>query len=184
MPIALHSISIQMYLSAFSTLQHLLAKAQSSPTSDTLPQARLAPDMIPLSKQITKASNIAKAATYQVLGPDSRHGPAPVWADEESTLEDLIARCDKTIALLKSITPEDLEGKEDENVETVLGNGKVVRSDGKGITLGMGVPNVMFHVGIAYAILRAEGVPIGKGDYLGGFVGALNVEVPEGGVKY
>ncbi|KAK4445374.1 hypothetical protein QBC34DRAFT_472685 [Podospora aff. communis PSN243] len=186
MPITLPSISTQTYLSAFLTLTHLLKKAlASSPTANTtLPSARLAPDMIPLSKQITKASNVATAAIYQLLPPSYIGPAAPKWQDDESTLEELIARCDATIAMLRGVRDEHLEGREGEKVEMVLGNGKVLRGDGRSVTLGMGMPNVMFHVVIAYAILRARGVELGKGDYLGGFVGGtegLEVVVPEGG---
>ncbi|KAK0634068.1 hypothetical protein B0T14DRAFT_508332 [Immersiella caudata] len=187
MPITLHSISTQTYLSAFQTLKHLLTKARtSSPTANTtLPSARLAPDMIPLSKQVTKASNITTASIYQLLLPS--YAPAPTWDDNESTLDELIVRCEQTIEMLRGIKEEDLQGREHEATETVLGNGKVLKGDGKAVTLGMGMPNVMFHVVIAYAILRAEGVQLGKGDYLGGFVTGtegLEVVVPEGGTKY
>ncbi|KAK5662195.1 hypothetical protein OQA88_8100 [Cercophora sp. LCS_1] len=158
MPITLHQISIETYTNALTLLKSLLQKAQSHVSAASLPTARLADDMYTLTGQVQTASNIVKAGIYRLL-PEL--GENPVWADDEKTLDDLIARCDKTLALLERATPEMVNGREDGPSETRLGNGTVIRGDVK-----------------AYGILRKEGVPLGKVDYLTHFAAGLEVRPP------
>lgn len=123
--------------------------------------ARLYPDMYPLSRQVQIATDVAKGAASRLAGLEP-----PKYEDNESTFPDLLARIDKTIALLKSFKPEQIAGTEE---KTIL----LPRHDRTSTFTGLAyltdfvLPNVYFHVTTAYAILRHNGVEIGKKDFLG-----------------
>jgi len=178
MPITLHSTSIDIFTKSLSTLKHILKKAQSHTTIDTasLPSARLHDDMLPLSFQIQMVSNFSKKFVERVI---PAKGPFPVWEDNETTIDELIARIDKTLELLERVKPEDLDGDEERIVELPMGKTQRITLEVKGYALGWVVPQVFFHVSIAYAILRSKGVPLGKKDFSSEFVEAVVLEVKE-----
>jgi uncharacterized protein len=123
--------------------------------------ARLYPDMYPLSRQVQIASDVAKGAVSRLAGLEP-----PKYEDTETTFTELLARIDKTLALLQSFTPDQIDGSED---KTIL----LPRHDRTSTFTGLAyltdfvLPNVYFHVTTAYAILRHNGVEIGKKDFLG-----------------
>ena len=164
-PVTLYDASVGLFVKSLETLSGILRKAKEhSPSdADSFVTARLAEDMLPFSFQVQMVSNASKK-TLERLVPQK--GPYPVWEDNEKTLDELIARVDKTLALLKTIKPEDLAGKEDEVVEVKLGSQGSATVEGKGYALGYALPNMFFHLAMAYAILRSRGVPVGKMDYL------------------
>jgi hypothetical protein len=126
-----------------------------------LVNARLYPDMYPLSRQVQIATDVAKAAASRLAGQEP-----PKFEDNETTFPELLARVDKTLDLLKSFTPDQIDGSED---KTIL----LPRHDRTSTFTGLAyltdfvLPNVYFHVTTAYAILRHNGVEIGKKDFLG-----------------
>ncbi len=117
--------------------------------------------MRPLTGQIQSASDSAKNGVARLAGIE-----APSMADTEATFAELKERCDKTIAFLKTITPEQLDGSETRTVEIRFPSGHGYRFAGLDYLTKFMLPNFFFHVQTAYAILRAQGVEIGKQDYL------------------
>lgn len=125
-------------------------------------QARLAPDMFPLTRQMQVASDMAKSVVARLAGVEP-----PRYEDNEASFADLKARIAKTLAFLASIKPEQLIGSEDKDI--VLNFGPV-KFEFKGLDylLNFANFNVFFHVTTAYDILRHNGLDIGKKDFIGG----------------
>ena len=124
-------------------------------------QFRLFPDMLNLTRQIQIASDTAKGVVARLAGVD-----IPTYEDNETSVAELQARIAKTIAFIEGFTPAQLDGTEDKAIVTKRGD-KETHYTGMQILLGHAIPNVYFHVSIAFAILRHNGVEIGKRDYLG-----------------
>lgn len=162
----IHRASIPVFLRALRILDTLLDKAQAYETEkglapDSLVAARLADDMLPLSGQIQRASDASKLAGARLTGLQ-----APPFEDVETTFAQLHARIANTIAFLETIDPAALDGAADR--EVIVRGGKTERTfRGEDYLFGFAIPNFFFHVTTAYAILRHEGVQIGKLDYLG-----------------
>ena len=124
--------------------------------------ARLFPDMFPLSRQVQIASDSSKGAAARLAGLE-----IPKYEDNETTFADLQARIAKTIAFLDSIKPEQLEGSENREIAITAGERKLTFTGEQYLLIWVN-PNVYFHVTTAYDILRHNGVPLSKRDYLGG----------------
>jgi hypothetical protein len=124
-------------------------------------QFRLFPDMLNLSRQIQIASDTAKGVIARLAGVD-----IPTYEDNETSVAELQARIAKTIAFIEGFTPAQIDGTEDKAIVTKRGD-KENHYTGMQFLLGHAIPNVYFHVSIAFAILRHNGVEIGKRDYLG-----------------
>jgi len=129
--------------------------------ASVLLNARLAPDQFPLVRQVQIATDGAKGGIARLAGLE-----APAYPDDEATFEQLEARIDKTIAFLQSVTPDQVDGSEDRPIKLKLRNGEL-DFIGQAFLLHFVIPNFFFHVTTAYAILRHNGVEIGKRDYLG-----------------
>lgn len=127
----------------------------------TLIQARLFPNMLPFIFQIRIATDTAKGAAARLSG-----STVPKWADDEETFGDVHARIRKSIDFLGTFKPAQFEGAEKRKIELKLGQHEVRFTGGEYIT-GFVIPNFYFHVTTAYAILRHNGVDVGKKDYLG-----------------
>lgn len=162
-PITIYDATVDVFVRGIETLIHILQKAKehAPEESASYPSARLYEDMLPLSRQVQIASDASKNFVKRAL-PQRE---IPVWEDNEATMDELIARAEKTLALLKTVTPEDLAGLDDKSIELKLGPNTVTTS-GKGMSFAYSVPNFNFHVVMTYAILRMKGVPLGKMDYL------------------
>lgn len=165
MGLSVYDTSILTFIRGTRALLSMLKKASESADAASLPSAKLVDDMKPLTFQIQAASNTAKKAVWRLSGVDTE-----AWEDNEETLDQLIARCQKTLDLLKSVDPKQLEGKESAMVELALGSAGTKELVGKDYVLTYAVPNFFFHFQTAYAILRMKGVPLGKFDYLGPFM--------------
>lgn len=163
-PITLYQASIGFFINGMSTLLHILQKASEAPNAESFPNAKLYEDMRPLSFQIQTASNSAKKSVLRLTGKDFG-----AWEDNETTMPELIARVEKTLALLKSIEPKEVEGADDKLIALPTAEGGTAERSVRVIMLSFGVPNFFFHVNMAYAILRSQGVPLGKDDYIEGF---------------
>src|SRR5262249_19524142 len=122
--------------------------------------ARLAPDQFPFTRQVQSISDQAKAITARLAGMQP-----PVFEDNEKTIEELRARIEKTIVWLKTLKPEQFERAESATVALPWAPGKGLK--GPDYLLRLCLPNFYFHATTAYAILRHNGVELGKGDYLG-----------------
>lgn len=125
-----------------------------------LMSSRLAPDMLPLIYQIQSASDYTKAAAAWLSGQTP-----PKYEDSEQTIDEARARIQKTVAFAESIPEAQYEGAADRKVGFSWSSGRVM--GGEDYLAQMTIPSVFFHVCMVYAILRHNGVDIGKMDYLG-----------------
>ena len=128
--------------------------------AQVLLQSRLAPDQFPLLKQVQITCDTAKLMISRVTGKE-----APKHADDESTFDELRARVRDVLTYLESISASDFDGAESKVITQPRWQGKVM--SGADYFLEHGVPNFFFHLSHCYAILRHNGVPLGKKDYLG-----------------
>lgn len=128
---------------------------------DVLVQARLAPDQFPFARQVQSACDNAKNASARIAGKE-----APRHEDTEKTIEELRARIRTCVAYLKTFEPKDLDGASERTITLPFMPGKAFRGDDYLVEFAL--PNFYFHVVTAYAILRHNGVDVGKVDYIGG----------------
>ena len=164
--ITIYDQLVPVFSHMLSSLDKVLTKAEADATArkidlDVFVNGRLAPDMLPLTRQIQIMTDQAKGGASRLAGKES-----PKFADDEKTFADLHARIAKTIAHLKTFKASDFEGAETRDVELKFPNG-TLNFKGKDYFLSFVIPNFYFHYTTAYAILRHNGVPIGKGDFLG-----------------
>ena len=166
MSISMYLASIPPILRTLTNLRAVLEKAAAHAEArkidpSVLVNARLYPDMFPLSRQVQIATDNAKGAASRLAGKEP-----PKYEDNESTFPELVARIDKTIALLETFKPEHIDGSEDKTI-TLPMHDRTLTFKGMPYLLDYVLPNIYFHVTIAYAILRHNGVEIGKKDFLG-----------------
>jgi hypothetical protein len=166
MSLSFYQASVPVFLRGFDNLSLLLDKAAahvalSGAPEATLVEARLAPDMYPLARQVQIASDAAKGCAARLAGVD-----VPSFADDETTLEQLKARIARTVDFLKSVDSAAINAGEDRIIEIKLG-GVPTPFTAQAYLLGFAMPNFYFHLTTVYAILRHNGVPLGKMDYLG-----------------
>jgi len=164
--LSLYDVSVPVFIRALENLDRILDKgaayfAEKGRAEGELSGSRLIDDMHPLTAQIQRASDTAKGVVTRVGGAGNVAMP-----DEEQTIADLRARIAKTIDVLKAADRAAFDDKEEATVEIVTPNRTLVFT-GRDYVLGFAIPNFFFHVTTAYALLRKEGVPIGKMDYLG-----------------
>lgn len=167
MAYSLFDASIPVYLHMLRNLDAILDKAEAhakagSQDLKSYMDARLAPDMHSLVGQIQLASDAAKSGAARLAGV-----AAPSFPDTETTWPELKARIAKTIAFVEGLKREQLDGAEDRTVELPLPNG-TLKFSGRDFLALFALPNFLFHVTTAYALLRAQGVPLGKLDFLNG----------------
>jgi uncharacterized protein len=128
---------------------------------DVLFNARLFPDMFPLSRQVQIATDMSKGGAARLAGLE-----VPKYDDNETTFADLHARISKTIAFIDSITPAQLQGSQARDISITVRNTELTFT-GQAYLLSWVLPNVHFHVTTAYNILRHNGCELGKPDFLG-----------------
>jgi len=166
MTISMYQASVPRIVNMLNSLNHILDKAQTHVESKkwneaALTQFRLYPDMLPLTKQVQIASDTAKGVMARLAGVES-----PVYTDDEETIAQLKERVNKTIAYVQGFTAAQIDGTEDKDIVTKRGD-KETHYKGMQFLLGHAMPNLYFHITTTYAILRHNGVEIGKRDYLG-----------------
>jgi uncharacterized protein len=132
--------------------------------SETLLHARLFPDMLDFTRQVQIATDFAKGVTARLAGLD-----VPVYEDNETTFAELQTRVTKTLQFISSIPAEKIEGSEAREIITRPGTPKERRFNGQSYLLHYGLPQFFFHITTAYAILRSNGIELGKHDYMGTF---------------
>jgi hypothetical protein len=162
----MYAASVPPMIRSLTNLRSILEKAISHAEAkkidpSVLVSARLYPDMFPLVRQVQIATDVAKGAVSRLAGLEP-----PKYEDNESTFSEILARIDKTIALLESSDPKQIDGTEDKTI-TLPMHDKTVDFKGLPYLLDFVLPNVYFHVTTVYAILRHNGVEIGKKDFLG-----------------
>ena len=166
MSLSMSQITVPVFVRALENLSAILAKGEASAEArkiapSVLINDRLAPDMLPLSRQIQIASDGVKLCVARLAGVES-----PAYPDTETTFPELQARIAKTIAFLQSIPTEKIDGSQDKEI-VVKFPGMELHFTGLNYVMQMVLPNLYFHSTTTYAILRHNGVTIGKMDYLG-----------------
>lgn len=161
----LYEMTVPQFTKVLGNLEKILDKGAAFADSkkvemEVLLNSRLAPDMVPLLKQVQIVTDTAKLCCVRLTGKE-----APAHDDKEKTLPELKKRIAETVAYLKSLKPSDFEGTESKKITTPRWEGKWVT--GTEFVHEHALPNLYFHVTTAYAILRHNGADVGKKDYLG-----------------
>lgn len=156
-----YQASISPIIAMLTTIKALLDKAAEQGDEAALLEARLAPDMYPLPKQVQLVSDSAKGCGARLAGVE-----APSMPDTEASFAELKARCDKTIAFLEGLDPAAIDAGMTREIEIKFPNGGGMRFDGATYLTGFVLPNVYFHTTMVYAILRNAGIAVGKLDFL------------------
>ena len=167
MSISMYDVSIPIFLLSLNNLSAILDKAATHAETKkvdakALPATRLIVDMLPLSAQIQIACDTAKGAAARLARAE-----IPKHEDTESTIAELKARVSKTLDFIKSIKPEQLQGAETRDIELKFPSG-TLKFTGLNYLTNFVLPNFFFHMKMTYALLRKNGVELGKRDFLGG----------------
>jgi uncharacterized protein len=167
MKISVHAASVDLLANALANLSHLLEKGRAHALARKydpalLLAARLAPDMFPLTRQVQIASDASKYGVSRLAGVE-----APKFEDTEQTFEELHTRIARTIDFIKGVPASALEGSEDRIIKIPLRD-RTLELKGIDYLVRWVIPNALFHVTTAYAILRHSGVDVGKNDFLSG----------------
>ena len=165
----MYKTSVPVFKQLLNSLSAILTKAEAyaaekkfEPT--VLLNARLFPDMFPLIRQVQVAADFAKSVSARLAGVE-----VPAYEDNEQTFADLQARISKTLAFIESLTPAQFEGSETREIVLRPGTPKEKKLLGHNYLNNYGLPQFFFHVTTAYAILRHNGLEVGKGDFMGAF---------------
>ena len=168
MSLSMYDASVPVFVRGLLQLSHILKKAEAHAEAKKIDpsvfiQARLAPDMFPLARQVQITSDVVKGGAARLSGAE-----APSFADTETTFADLQERIAKTIAFIKSIKPELFKDSGERAIQLKVG-GQELAFNGQNYLQQFVLPNLFFHVTATYGILRHNGVELGKKDYLGSF---------------
>ena len=166
MSISMYLASVPPIIRTLTNLRAILAKAAAYAEAKkidpaVLINARLYPDMYPLSRQVQITTDNAKGSVSRLAGVEP-----PKYEDNETTFADLMTRIDKTMALVKSFTPDQIDGSEEKTITLNIPS-RTLTFQGLPYLLDFVMPTIYFHVSIAYAILRHNGLEIGKLDFIG-----------------
>lgn len=147
------------------SLSHIIDIAEKQPNASTLPSARLSEDMRPFSSQIHLAAQTLERFLATLDGRE--HVPIE---DKISTFEDMRQRIQSVHEALDKTDRDAINERGDKRAPTVLTPTMTVDMTGAEFAACTSMPNLFFHLSIAYAILRAQGVPLGKWDYIQPFI--------------
>jgi hypothetical protein len=166
MSLTMYEASVPVFRQMLASLSAVLAKAeahaQDKKIEPALLQARLFPDMFPLVRQVQVAADFAKGACARLAGVE-----VPRYDDNEATLAELQQRIAKTLAFIDSLPHDAIAASADRDITTSSGP-NMRHFKGQAYLLHYALPNFYFHTTTAYAILRHNGVEIGKRDFIGG----------------
>jgi hypothetical protein len=168
MTISMSSASLPVFKAMLGNLSHILDKGQAHAEARkfdpvALLQYRLAPDMLPFTRQIQIACDSAKNGVARISGVE-----APRFEDNEATFPELKARIQKTLDYLDTVLSESMDGTEEKDITFPIGRDKTRTMKAEAYLKLSVFPNFYFHITMAYAILRHNGVDLGKADYLAG----------------
>ncbi len=167
MTISMYQASIPNLIRTLKNVVGVLKKGEAHAEAKNIEptvliDSRLYPDMFPLARQVQIASDVSRRSAARLAGVE-----APNIQDTETTFPELIDRLQKTIAYLETFSADQIDGTEEKDVTVPVGGGETITMQGWPYLSFFVMPNVYFHVTTAYAILRHNGVEIGKRDYLG-----------------
>ncbi len=167
MTISMYAASVPVFKQTLNALSAILAKADAhaaarniDPTA--LLQARLFPDMLAFTRQVQLSCDFSKRAVARLAGIE-----APSHEDTETSFAQLQARIASTIAFIDTVTAEQINGSEARPLKVPAGPDKTLDFTGQDFLLHFALPNLFFHATTAFAILRHNGIEIGKRDFLG-----------------
>jgi uncharacterized protein len=168
MSMSMYAASVPVFQHMLKNLIHILEKAEANAQARkfepaVLTTARLAPDMLPFTRQILIACDAAKLGVSRISGME-----APKFEDNEASFADLKGRIQKTLDYLATVPAAALDGTEEKEITFPAGRDKTRTMNGQAYLTLHVLPNFFFHVTTAYAILRHNGVDLGKTDYLAG----------------
>jgi hypothetical protein len=166
MPLTMHQAVFPPVIRSLNAMRAILEKAVAHCEArkidpSVLLNYRLAPDMLPLTKQIQIATDQAKGMAARLAGVE-----VPSYPDTETSFDELQTRLAKTVGFVQSFSPEQFEGSETREVTMKLRGGEHT-FNGRDYAFGFGLPNFYFHVTTAYDILRHAGLELGKLDFMG-----------------
>ena len=166
MKLSMHAFSVEVFANSLGNLSRVLEKGLAHATQrkfdpGVLLASRLAPDMLPLMRQVQIAGDIAKNSVARLAVQEP-----PRFEDTETSIEQLRTRIARTIDYVKSVPASALEGAETRDIKVPAGE-RTLEFKGLDFLQRWAIPNVFFHVTTAYAILRHNGVELGKRDFLG-----------------
>jgi hypothetical protein len=166
MALSMYQASIPVSIKQLENLSNILKKGEAHAANKKIEpevfiNARLAPDMFPLSRQVQIAADISKGCAARLAGQE-----IPKYEDNEKTFPELQARITKTIEYLKTFKPSQIDGTEEKKITMKIG-GQEMTFAGQPYLLHFVLPNIYFHSATAYDILRNNGVELGKRDFLG-----------------
>lgn len=167
MTISMHSASAPIFTRMLGNMLVWLDKAQAHAEARKFDSAnflglRLAPDMLPLARQVQIASDGVKGCMARLAGVD-----VPKWEDTEASLDDLRGRIRKTVDYVNSFSSVQIDGSEGSEISIPMRSGDALKFTGEAFLKQFALPNFFFHATMLYALLRHAGVEVGKGDYLG-----------------
>ena len=167
MSVSLYDISIPTYRRGLQNLASFLNKAEAHAQAQgtdlkTYTDARLIADMHPFTRQVQLASDAAKGGAARLAGIE-----APKMEDVETTFPELKDRIAKTIAFLDTVPKDQVDARHGATIELPL-PGRTLSFTAPDFLMQFSLANFLFHVTTAYALLRAQGVPLGKMDFLAG----------------
>lgn len=166
MTLSMYQASVPVMTHTLKALLNILGKAEAhcemrKIDPSILVQGRLFPDMFPLARQIQIASDQAKGGTARLAGME-----VPSYEDKETTFAELKARVQKTLDFIGSVPAAKIDGSESRDISLKVGPNEM-KFKGQEYLLNFVMPNIYFHITVAYSILRHNGVEVGKKDFLG-----------------
>ena len=161
----MHAVSAPVFVRNLNNLAAMLTKAEQQAKTKgydpaVLLNQRLAPDMFPLTRQIQIACDHAKGCVARLAGE-----PPEVMEDTETTFAELQTRIKKVLSIVQSYKPDQLEGSETREITIKIPNSEF-KFSGLDYVNQWAMPNFYFHATMAYAILRHNGIELGKRDFL------------------
>lgn len=168
MAMSMYTASVPVFQHMLRNLIHVLEKGEANAKARGFDPAvlaafRLAPDMLPFTRQVLIACDAAKLGVARIAGVE-----APKFDDTESTFPQLRERIQKTLDFLATVPASAIDGTEDKEITFPAGRDKTRTMKAQAYLTTWALPNFFFHVTTAYAILRHNGVDLGKADYLVG----------------
>lgn len=162
MSMPLSAVAVPAMVATLTNMRGWLDKPAVRAAEAKLLEARLAPDMFPLVRQYQTVSDTSKGGVARLAGIE-----APSMPDTEASFDELQARLDKTLDFVRSVDPAAIDAGGTREVVMNFPNGGGMRFDGETYLTGFVLPNLYFHATTAYALLRSNGIEIGKFDFLG-----------------
>ncbi len=167
MSLTMYSASVPVFERMLGNMLNWLDKAQQHADTRKFDSTnylglRLAPDMLPLNRQIQIASDGAKGCVARLAGVE-----VPKWDDTEATLAELRQRVLQTLDYVRGFNASAFDGSEAREIVLPTRHGEPLRFSGEAYLKHFVLPNFYFHATTTYALLRHAGVELGKRDYLG-----------------